>query len=177
MKRSLIFLAVNLAVAPISLFAGGLGPEPGYAPAKANGKPVAPLKISIAPASPTLAPADIRPGDAVELKIVGRSFVDAAEMTINVQLRGGVTLVSGDTKWVGPAVNGEEQPVLITVRVPDHGNGSVMAGISLSPSPGSSFAAQAEYRFGKHSEKNSLRLPPEIKKDNKGRAIREYRTN
>ena len=139
-------------------------------------KPRAPLQVSISAAQPGLAPADIRPGDTVELKITGKTFADTAELNINVELHGGAKLVSGETSWTGPAKKGEDKTLLITVRVPMHGNGMVRARIAMSPSSGASFAAETEYRFGKNAEKKPAREPAK-KKDNKGREIREYRVN
>lgn len=141
-----------------------------------TGKPRSPLQVSISPVQTSLSPADIKPGDVVEFKITGKTHADAGELKIKVELHGGVELLSGNTTWAGPALKGEDKPLLITVSVPKHGNGMIRARISMSPSSGASFSAEAEYRFGKYAEKKPALLP-EIKKDSKGRAIREHRVN
>ena len=82
------------------------------------GKPMAPLKISIAPVQPGLAAADIKPGDTVEFKIIGQAFTDATGLNINVELQNGAALVSGATSWTGSAKKGEDKTLLITVRAP-----------------------------------------------------------
>jgi hypothetical protein len=143
---------------------------------RASGKPRSPLQISISPVQSGLSPIDIKPGDVVEFKIIGKTHTDAAEVRIKIELLGGVQLLSGNTTWAGPALRGEDKSLLITVGVPRHGNGMIRAQISMSPSSGSSFASEAEYRFGKYAEKKPVLLP-EIKKDSKGRAIREHRVN
>lgn len=143
-------------------------------------KPRSPLQVSIIPVQSGLASAninsgaDIKPGDVIEFKITGKSFADADELNINVELHGGVELVSGDTSWTGPVNKGEDKVLLITVRAPMHGNGRIRARISMSPSSGASFAAETEYHLGKNAE-NKPAAAPAIKKDNKGREIREYR--
>lgn len=143
---------------------------------RASGKPRPPLQLTIAPVQSGLVPADIKPGDVVEFKITGRALADAAELKIKVELHGGLELMSGSTTWIGPALKGADKPLLITVSVPKHGNGMIRARISMSPSSGASFSAEAEYSFGKYAEKKPALLP-EIKKDSKGRAIREHRVN
>ena len=139
-------------------------------------KPRAPLQVSIAPVQSSLSPADIKPGDVVEFKIIGKSFTDADELSINVGLHGGVALLSGETSWTGAAKKGEDKVLLITVRAPRQGNGWIKARISLPPTTEASFAAETEYRFGQSAQKKPAPLPA-IKKDNKGREIREYRVN
>ena len=176
MKKVILFWAVISLTVPVALFAGGSGTEAGHAKMRTAGKPMAPLKISIAPVQAGLAAADIKPGDTVEFKITGVAFTDAAELGIIVELQGGVSLVSGDTSWTGPAKKGEDKMLLFTVRAPMHGNGIIVARISMSPSSGASFAAGAEYRFGRNAVKKPATLP-EKKKDDKGREIREYRDN
>lgn len=139
-------------------------------------KPRSPLQVTISAVQSGLTAADIKPGDAVDFKIVGRTFFDAEKLDINVELHGGVELMSGETSWTGPANKGEDKALRITVRAPMHGNGMIRARILMSPSSGAKFAAEAEYRLGRNTEKKPDRLP-EIKKDNKGRTIREYRVN
>lgn len=144
-------------------------------------KPRSPLQVNISPvqtglSSTDIKPANIKPGDVVKLKIAGKTFADADELNIKVELYGGVELVSGDTSWSGPANKGEDKTLLITVRTPIRGNGGVRARISMSPSSGATFTAEAEYHLGQKMEKKPDPVPV-IKKDNKGREIREYRVN
>lgn len=139
-------------------------------------KPRAPLQVTITPVQLNLAAADIKPGEAVEFKIIGKTFADAGELNINVELHGGVQLLSGAMSWTGQAKKGEEKILPITVRAPKNGNGRIRARISASPSSGATFAAEAEYRIGQQAQKKPAALP-EKKKDHKGREIREYRVN
>jgi hypothetical protein len=143
---------------------------------RVQGKPQSPLRADIVPVQSGLAPADIKPGDVIEFRVTGRSLAIDGEMRIKLMLVGGVELEYGDMTWDGPVLKGEEKLLLVAVRVPKHGNGMIRARVSMSPSSGATFAAEAEYRFGKYAEKKPTHRP-EIKKDNKGRAIREYRAN
>lgn len=141
-----------------------------------HGKPRSPLQVNISAVQSGLAPADIKPGDTVDFRIIGKSFTDAAALNIKVELHGGAELVSGETTWTGPAKKGEDKTLLISVRAPRHGNGMIRARIAMSPSSGASFAAEAEYLLGKNAQKKPALLP-EKKKDSKGREIREFRDN
>lgn len=138
------------------------------------GKPRSPLQVSVSPVQSGLTPADIKPGDIVELKIVGKSFADADQLAIKVAFFGGAELVSGDTSWSGAVKKGEEKTLLISVRASRQGGGGLRARISMSPSGGASFVAGAEYSFGQNAKKKPNPVPA-IKKDSKGREIREYR--
>jgi hypothetical protein len=151
-----------------AVYAGGMGAS--------SGKPRSPVQVSISPVKSGISPADIKPGDIVEFKISGKTYTDAGELKINVELLGGVELLSGNTTWAGPALKGEDKLLLLSVIVPKHGNGMIRARILMSPSSEASFSAEAEYRFGTYAEKKPALLP-EIKKDSKGRSIREHRVN
>ena len=161
MKRFLLALSIAMLFDPLLAQAA---------------KPRAPLQISIIPVQSGLVAEDIRPGEVVELQITGRTFTDTDELNINVELHGRVTLLSGETSWTGPAGKGEDKTLRITVRAPMHGNGKISARISMSPSSGASFAAGTEYTMGRNAQQKPAALP-QIKKDNKGREIREYRVN
>ena len=138
------------------------------------GKPQSPLQVSIAPVQIGLAASDIKPGDVVEFRISAKSFADAGELLINVELHGGLQLVTGDLSWRGAAAKGEVKTLLVTVRTPMQGNGRIIARIATSPESGASFAAQAEYLMGGQAQGKSATVAQE-KKDSKGRRIREYR--
>lgn len=149
------------------------------APAQAGafryyGKPLPPLQVSIAPVQSGLAAADIKPGDVVEFRIRARSVADAGELTIKVELHGGLQLVTGDLSWSGPVKQGEDKTLTITVRNSSQGNGRVVARISTSPASGASFTSQVEYLMGRQTQNKSATVAQE-KKDSKGRQIREYR--
>ena len=145
-------------------------------PVAYSAKPQSPLQVSIAPVQSGLVATAIKPGDVVEFKIIGKSFADADELNIKVELHGGVALLSGETSWTGPTKKGEDKSLLITVRAPKHGNGWIKARITMPLTTGASFSAETGYRFGQNAQKKPTPLPA-IKKDNKGREIREYRVN
>lgn len=145
----------------------------GSFPAQAA-KPLSPLQVNISPAQAGISPAKIKPGEIVELRVIARAFVDASGLGIKVELMDGVELVSGETAWNGSLKNGGEKVLLITVRSPKHGGGGVRALTWMSPSIGAKFFAEAEFRLGKNAV-NKPAPAPEIKKDHKGREIREYR--
>ena len=139
-------------------------------------KPRPPLQVSIAPMQSDLLAAAVKPGDVVELKIIGKTFVDASELSIKVRLYGKMEWVSGETTWSGPLKKGEEKLLLLTVRMPKQGHGRIMARMATPPTPSASFAAEAEYEFGSSTMRKPAELPA-IKKDGKGREIREYPIN
>jgi len=139
-------------------------------------KPLSPIQVNISPAQAGISPENIKPGDVVELRIAGKSFVDSGELGIKIELIGGAELVSGETAWTGTVEKGGEKAILITVRSPKHGGGGVRARAWMSPSSGATFAAEAKYLIGPDALKKP-ELPPGIKKDHKGREIREYRVN
>ena len=161
MKRVALALLMSLLLTPLVLHAA---------------KPRSPLQLNISPAQVGLAPADIKPGDAVEFKISAQTFADSGELTINVELHGGAELLSGVTSWTGAATKGEAKSLLITVRAPKHGNGWIKVRMSMSPSAGASFAAEAEYHFGQNALKKPVPLTVK-KKDSKGREIMEHRVD
>lgn len=137
-------------------------------------KPLSPIQVNIEPVQAGIASANIRPGDIVELRIVSKSFVDAGELAIRCYLHGGAVLLAGETTWIGPVKKGDVKTLLITVRAPRHGIGVVRARAAMSPSIGASFAAEAEFRLGPDVANKPAPMP-EIKRDHKGREIKEYR--
>jgi len=143
---------------------------------KPHAKPRSPLQVNIAAMQSGTTVAEIKPGDTIQFKITGKSLTDAGELNIRVELYGGVELVAGETSWSGSANKGEDKVLLITVRAPVHGDGGVRARISMSPSGGAGFAAEAEYRLGQNTLRKPAQLPKTMK-DHKGREIREYRVN
>lgn len=139
-------------------------------------KPRPPLQVSIVPVQANQLVTAIKPGDMVELKIIGTTFVDVSELTIKVKLYGKMEKVAGQTTWSGPLKKGEEKVLMLTVRMPKQGHGRITARIAIPPAPGASFAAEAEYEFGSSKISKSAELPV-IKKDSRGSEIREYRVD
>ncbi len=116
----------------------------------------------------------IKPGDIVEFKVTALSSIDVPEMNVKVELVGGADLVSGDTTWSGPAAKNEKKTITLIVRAPKKGLGRIKARVSLPPSDGARFSAQAEFRLGPEV-KTKPAQEPTVKKDRKGRSIIEYR--
>ncbi len=137
-------------------------------------KPLPPLQISIAPTQPGVTSALIKPGDVVEFKVTAVSFVDVQEMRIDVELMDGAKFVSGDTSWSGPAAKNEEKSFTLTIQTPETGKGRIKARVSLPPSDGTRFAAEAQYMLGPEAKTKPEHEHP-VKKDSKGRNIIEYR--
>ena len=136
-------------------------------------KPRSPLQVNIEPTQLGQLAEAIKPGDVVEFKIIGKTFVDADELSIKVKLHGGMELIAGETTWVGSLKKGQDKVLLLTVRVPKQGYGRIMARIAMPPTAGASFVAEAEYEFGSSTVKKPAEFPA-IKKDSKGRELREY---
>ena len=143
-------------------------------------KPQSPLQVTIVPVQFDQLAEAIKPGEVVELKIIGKTFVDADELSIKVKLHGGMELISGETTWVGSLKKGQDKVLLLAVRVTKQvsgqGYGRIMARIAMPPTAGASFVAEAEYEFGSSTIRKPAELPA-IKKDGKGREVREYRVN
>ena len=161
---SFVYVLAILCIS-INAYAGEMRPP---------GKPRSPLQITISPVQSGLLPSDIKLGDVVEFKIVGKTHVETEKLDIRVELLGGVELVSGETSWIGAAKKGEDKALLITVRAPKHGNGRIRARVSVPQAGGAAFAVETEYRLGAEPDKKPATMP-EIKRDNRGREIREYR--
>lgn len=140
---------------------------------KTSGKPKPPVQISISPVNTSIAPADIKPGDAVELKVAASSRIEAQKMEIKIDITGGAELVSGETEWSGPVAKNGEKILVITVRAPLKGQGQVKATAVIPVSGGTSFAATASYSLGEEKKKDKPKPP--AKKDSKGRDIIEYK--
>ena len=138
------------------------------------GKPLPPLRISIAPVQPGITSDQIKPGDIVEFKVTASSSIDVPEISIKVELVGGAKLVSGDTSWSGPAAKNEEKSISLTVQAPKNGQGRIKARVSIPPSDGPRFSAGAEYVLGPVSKSKPEQEHP-VKKDSKGRNVIEYR--
>lgn len=140
---------------------------------RSPGKPRSPLLITISPVQTGLLSDNIKPGDAVELKVAASSRIDAERMEIKVELTGGTELISGDTAWSGPIVKGQEKVVTLTVRAPK-GQGKVRAAVTVPLSEGIIYSASAMYPLGKEPEMKNKVSPP-VRKDKEGRDVIEYR--
>lgn len=167
MKKVLMVLIMFVLALPISVNAGW------RVSGKTSGKPKPPVQISISPVNTSIAPADIKPGDTVEFKILASSRIEAQKMEIKVDIAGGAELVSGETEWSGPVAKNGEKSLAITVRVPLKGHGRIKAKAVIPVSEGTSFAAAASYTLGEEEKKEKVKPP--VKKDSKGRDIREYK--
>ncbi len=164
MKKSVFFLGI---------FVMCLSAGTAIGMAASGEKPLPPLFISIAAVPPVVNPADIRPGDVVEFKVVARSFMDADTMVIKVDLAEGVELVSGDTSWSGPVARNEEKTVNFTVRAPAKGAGKIKARVSIRGARDEAFSKQVQYEMGVEANKKTRPIPP-VKKDSRGRGLIEY---
>jgi hypothetical protein len=145
-----------------------LSATPGHA------KPLPPLQVRITPVQSGITSGQIKPGDLMEFKVTAVSFMDVPELRINVELLGGVKLISGDTSWNGPAAKNEEKGITLTVQVPEKGKGGIRARVSIPPSNGTRFSADAHFELGPKG-KAKPEQEPAMKKDRKGRDIIEYR--
>lgn len=141
---------------------------------KQSGKPLPPVHISIAPVQSSVIPAEIKPGDAIDFKVTAVSFTDVQEMRIDVELTGGAKLISGETSWRGPAAKNEEKILLLKVQASEHGKGRIKARVSIPPSDGTRFSAEAQFMLGVEAKTKPEKEHP-VKKDRKGRNIIEYR--
>ncbi len=137
-------------------------------------KPLPPLTVSIVPAQPGLTPANIKPGGAVEFRVVARSLMEARQMDIRIELTSGAELVSGDRAWSGPMTKGGEKAINIVVRAPKKGTGRIKARVSISGAHGASFVAESQYLLGIDTGEQASPKPP-VKRDSRGRKIIEYR--
>jgi hypothetical protein len=137
-------------------------------------KPLPPLQVAIAPARQDLAPADVRPGETVDLVVKAVSMIDAPDMKVNIELTGGVEPVSGSLSWTGPAAQGEEKVFAIIVRAPDKGHGRIKARVSIHMPNGPHFSAEARLALGKEEQAKPAERP-KTKKDGRGRDVMEFR--
>jgi hypothetical protein len=137
-------------------------------------KPLPPLQVTIALVRQDIAPADIKPGETVDLVVKAVSMIDAPDMKINIELKGGVESVSGSLSWTGSAVQGEEKVLLITVRAPAKGHGRIKARASIHISNGPHFSAETLLALGNEEQVKPAKSPP-IKKDSRGRDVMEFR--
>jgi hypothetical protein len=141
---------------------------------KQSRKPLPPIHIYIAPVQSSITPAEIKPGQVIDFKVTAVSFMDGPEMRIDVKLTGGAKLVSGETSWTGAAAKNEEKTVILTVQAPEKGKGRIRARVSLPPSDGTRFSAEAQYILGAQLKSKPEQERP-VKKDSEGRNIIEYR--
>lgn len=147
---------------------------PASSPAKEARKPLSPLHIRIETDTPGVTQKQIKPGDVIQFTVSGISFMDVEELRIAVELTGGAKLIAGDTSWSGQAKKNEEKKITFTVQAPKSGHGQIRARISLPPTQGGRFSAEARFDLGpKVREKFEHELA--VKKDSKGRDVIEYR--
>ena len=137
-------------------------------------KPLSPLRINIVPVQSGVTADLIKPGDAVAFKVTASSSIDVPEMRIEVRLEGGAQLVSGNTTWSGAASKNEEKSIILTVKAPEKGKGSIETSVSTALSDGARFSAGARYVLGSTTASKPEQEHP-VKKDSKGRNVIEYR--
>jgi hypothetical protein len=157
-----------LAAAFVAILAGA-------APLHAmSGKPQLPVQITIGPAQPGMTAAKIKPGDITQIAVSARSMTAISEMKIEVSLHGGAELVSGPLEWAGPAGKGETKQLLLTVRAPQQGAGTVKATVTFVREGKQVLKRSMQYRLGAGDEEKNKKPAYQIKKDSKGRDIIEY---
>lgn len=162
MIASLLILTAGFAYSPVMSESGQLH------------KPMPPLTVNISLVQKGVSPADVKPGDVVELLAVAKTSLDSPEMSISVVLAGGAELVSGDLFWKGRATAGREQILRFSVRVPLAGQGRLVARVSVSDGKGVVFGSESTCILGPEAQSKPLQTVP-LKKDKKGRPIMEYR--
>lgn len=162
--RSLIALALATVVSlPVVVSAAGQ-----------HHKPLSPLAVSLLPVNQELAPADIKPGDSVDLAVSVSSSVDAPEMRITVELSGGAELMNGKTSWTGAAVKNSARSFVITVRSPLTGTGVVRTRAVLSDNNGNAFGGDAVFSLGEQKPDGLQKKA--VRKNAAGRDVLEFTT-
>jgi len=146
-------------------------------------KPLPPLQVTIQPVRTDITPDAIQPGEAIAFRVTAVSLVDTQEMRIKVDLVSGAELVSGGTSWIGRAAKNVEKVLILTVRAPKNGRGSIKARASIPNTQGAAFSTETSYQLGadaqasqKLNQKSSIMEPEQqVKKDSKGTSVIEYR--
>lgn len=159
MKKTLLLLSMFALFMPLMVQAA---------------KPMSPLQINIVADQPSLNSAAIKPGDVVNFRITAKTYIDTQDLFLRVELHGGVRLISGDLSWLGSANKGEEKVLQISVRAPRQGKGKIKVKSSISQSSATSITAESEYILGNVPQLKPS-TAPQIKKNNEGRTIKEYR--
>ncbi len=138
-------------------------------------KPSSPLSVTIRPVQQGLAPADIRPGEVVQLEVVALSHIGLTRADLKITLTGGARLIAGDDRWSGPMEKGRETVLTVTVAAPQTGRGEVKAMLSAG-----GFHAGAQFGLGPENKNKTKTSEPPGKpgtktQDSKGQDIIEYR--
>ncbi len=137
-------------------------------------KPGAPLSVEIAPVQAGLSPLEMRPGDVVEFAVSVLARSAAGDVKITISFSGGLELAAGEAAWTGSLAKGDRKTMLLTVRVPQSGKGTIKARAETRPTANAVLAAQAEYKIGQEAVQkpvNGLKM----KKDGKRRDVMEHR--
>lgn len=142
-------------------------------------KPRSPLQVTITPVQARSVSRPVGPGDVVDFKVAASTSVEAPEMSINVKLVDGASLVSGSLSWTGPARQREEKELFFSVRVPKTGTGKIRARVSIPGAGTRAASQQTQYIIitgQQHLEKiqQNMKSSHPAKKDGKGRAVVEY---
>jgi len=137
-------------------------------------KPRLPLEISIAPTRAEVAQASMRPGDVVELAVPVSAEMDVSDVRVDAKVQGGAELVSGSLKMSAKLAKGEQKQLVLSVRVPDQGRGSVMATATFLRDGKKVLKRSMRYFLGP-AEKDAGSQPAyKMQKDSQGRKIIEY---
>ena len=139
------------------------------------GKPQVPFQVMIAPVSKTVNQKSIKPGDTIELKVIVEAPSSDAEMHVQIELLGGAELVSGDLSWRGILAKREKKQLVLSVRAPRSGIGTVSVKVRVDRDGRTLSAREAVYLLGSGpaAAENSVMKP--AGKDSRGRPVKEYR--
>lgn len=136
----------------------------------ARSKPLSPLSVKIRPVQQGLSPADIKPGDVVQLEVAALSYIGITKATLKVTLTGGAKLVGGDDRWSGAMEKGVATVLTITVAAPKTGKGEVKAVLSAG-----SLHGVAQFSLGLEAKSKATNSTGTKTKDSKGHNIIEFR--
>ena len=148
---------------------------PSLSTAKATRKPMSPVRVQVSPTQSGISPETIKAGDIIEFKVTASSGIPTDELKIDVDLLQGAKLVSGDLSWTGPAGKNEEKTITLFVRAPENGKGKIRARVSLPPTKGARFSAEALYFLGPEARQKPDMGQSSVKKNSRGRDVIEYR--
>ena len=147
----------------------------GAGAAEIKAKPQLPVRIAIEPVQKALKAQGIKPGDIVELRITASTMKDADEVRIDAELQDGAELVSGATSWRGKAAKGAPNELVLGVRAPAGGTGTVKATVRVFRGGKQIMKKETRYFLGgEPSGPGRIPAGAVIKKDAKGRDIVEY---
>lgn len=136
-------------------------------------KPLAPVKLTIAPLSTDADSRPLKPGGTIELLVSATADLEIDEMLIETSFLGGSEYVSGSRSWRGSARPGEGKSLLVTARIPQSGDGKVRASITLFKAGKKVLTKQAAYNLGSSSDSGPAKPSGPVRRDAKGREVVE----